>query len=162
MMIVIFGGIALFLLSFAKTIGQTEYMNMYAHNLLLSIMRTDTGYSDTNCKLVSDTLSCAFIMPNWKCEGSGQNCLALANERISSYMSYDFGLVREGFRYLFIVEPETFRSISPETGEPMKIKIGDLSLEEAEITKLSANERIQKTTETGHYVIKVQLIIAQK
>ncbi len=161
-MIIIFGGIALFLFSFAKTISSTEYTNLYAHNLLLAIMRTDTGHSDTNCRLMSDTIASAFLTPTWTCGNSGRNYLSIANDTISEYMDPEFGLIREGFRYLFIAEPESFRSISPETGEPFKIKIGDLSLEEARVEKLVANERIQKVTETGQYVIKVQLIIARK
>lgn len=158
--IVIFGGLIVFLLGFAKTISQTEYMNLYTHNLLLSIMRIDTGYTDANCKLVSDTISCAFFAPNWRCGGDGPSCLSMANATVNSYIS-QFELIKKGFRYLLKVKPEGFVVRSP-TGEPFEIEIGDMGLDTEKIEKFAASERIQKTTTTGQYNLRVQLFIAKR
>lgn len=158
--IVIFGGLVVFLLGFAKTISQTEYMNLYTHNLLLTIMRIDTGYTDANCKLVSDTISCTFFAPEWRCGGDGPSCLSLANETMSNHIS-QFELIQKSFRYLLKVTPEGFVVRLP-TGEPFEIEIGDKGLDTERIEKFTASERIQKTTATGQYNLRVQLIIAKR
>ncbi|RLI96665.1 MAG: hypothetical protein DRO99_04075 [Candidatus Aenigmatarchaeota archaeon] len=162
--IVIFGGLAVFLLTFAKTFGQPEYMNLYTHNLLLSVMRTDTGYTDSRCRLVSDTMSCAFFESDWRCGGNGPRCRSLINTTITGYIS-EFELIQKSYRYLLIAKPEYLSGgevINPVTNQPLRIKIGDLSLEEERVNKIVANEQIQKTTSSGPIIIKVQLILSQK
>jgi hypothetical protein len=158
--IVIFGGLVVFLLGFAKTVSQTEYMNLYTHNLLLSIMRMDTGYTGANCKLVSDTISCAFFSPDWRCGGDGPSCLSLANETVSNHIS-QFELIKKSFRYLLKAAPEGFIVRLP-TGEPFEIEIGDKGLDTERIEKFTASERIQKTTATGQHNLRVQLFIAKR
>jgi hypothetical protein len=158
--IVIFGGLVLFLLGFAKTVSQAEYINLYTHNMLLSMMRTDTGHTDANCKLVSDTISCAFFAPEWRCGTGGPSCLSLANETINSYMSR-FELIKKGFRYLFRVVPEGFVVRSAE-GMPFEVTVGDTGLETERVEKFIASERIQRTTATGQYNLKVQLFISKR
>ncbi len=160
LLIIIFGGLALFLLSFARTISQDEYMHMYAHNLLLSILRTDTGYTDIQCKLVSDVTRCGFFQTEYRCGKSGPNCLTIANESINEYISR-FRDIRKNFRYLFTVEPVGFVARSS-TGEPLKISIGDSTLKTAKISKWAASEEIRKITATGEYRLRAQLIIALK
>jgi len=154
--IIIFGGVVIFLLGFAKTISQAEYMNIYTHNLLLSVMRTDTGYTDANCKLVSDAISCAFFVKT-QCGGTGPSCISLANETVTDYMSR-FELIKKGFRYLLKVTPEGFTPRS----EPYEIEIGDKGLDTEKTEKFVANERIQKTMDIGQLNLKVQLIIAKR
>ena len=74
LVIVVFGGLVLFLLSFARTVSQDEYMNLYAHNLLVSVLRTDTGYTDIDCKLTSDVIRCGFFSSDYRCGEQGPNC----------------------------------------------------------------------------------------
>jgi len=160
--IMIFGGLAVFLLSISQTVSQKEYHNLYVHNLLLSVMRTDTGYTDPNCKLVSDTLGCAFTQSTeYKCGGSGEPCIELANGTLTNYMDR-FELVKKNFRYLFIAKPETGVRIDPETGEPLVVRIGDKSLETARIDKLKTVYIIPKFLATGPYNIVVELFLAEK
>jgi len=164
LVIIIFGGLAVFLLGFAKTFSQPEYTNLYVHNLLLSVMRADTGYTDSKCKLLSDTLSCAFFESDWKCGGDGPTCLRHVNDTIQQYIG-SFELIQKSYKYLFIAKPEYMTGgevIHPLTNEPMRIKIGDLSLEKVRVQKIVANEQVQKTTLWGPMIIRAQLIVSQK
>jgi len=164
LVIIVFGGLAVFLLTFAKTFSQPEYINLYSHNLLLSVMRTDTGYTDSRCRLVSDTMSCAFFESDWKCGGEGPTCLDLLNETIQKYVG-SFELVQKSYRYLFIAKPEYLSGgdvLNPLTDEPLRIKVGDLGLETERVSKIVASEQVQKTTSQGPIVIKAQLILSQR
>jgi hypothetical protein len=152
LLIIIFGGVVLFLLSFAQTVSRVEYTNMYVHNLLLSTLRTNTPYfTDTDCTLVSDTVHCAYYKPSWHCGRGEYTCFDVANNSITSYMK-QFEDFMKNYRYLFLVEPET--TIVRED----VILIGDTSLEDEQIEKIVANERIQK----GLQILNVQLIVAKR
>jgi hypothetical protein len=82
MVLVIFAGLAIFLLSMAQNVAQEDYMNIYAHNTLLSLLRTDTG-EGSDCKYVSDVVTCAAY--GMDCE-SGADCGTLSTSKIDSYM----------------------------------------------------------------------------
>jgi hypothetical protein len=156
LIIIIFIGVTLFLLSFAETISQREYMNLYVHNLLLSVMRTDTGYIGSDCKLVSDLIACAFFKPTFIC--GNYTCLELANQTIYDYMS-EFELIKKNYRYLFTV---TAPGYVPELeGEQIKLEFGDPELK-GRIEKITANYYIEKVFGTTQYILKAQLIIAKK
>lgn len=159
--ILIFLGIILFLLSFANTADRTDYENLYLHNLLLSLMRADTGEDDVNCKLVSDSIACAFTMTSDYICGT-QTCKEVADEKLTEYM-LKFENIRKNYRYLFVVESGSdFITIDEETGQPLKILIGDPALETARIDKLKANYKITRSTAGGQYDIDVQLFVAEK
>ena len=154
LVVIIFAGIAIFLFSLARTVSQEEYMNIYVHNLLLTTMRTDTGFTDPDCKLVSDTLACASLTPTHLCGGTGPNCFDLANQSVTEYMN-KFGTVRKNYRYLLIVGSGGLTTT--ETGAPI-LKIGDQDLETARVTKITANEVIQREG----YILGVTLIVAKR
>lgn len=152
LLIVIFGGIVLFLLSFAQSISRVEQTNLYVHNLLLSTLRTNTPhYTDPDCFLVSDLVHCAYYKPSWICGNGYRNCFDEANTTIAGYMA-QFEEFNKNYRYLFLVEPET--SIIREE----EILIGDASLAEERTEKIVANERIQK----GMNILNVRLIVAKR
>lgn len=153
LVLIIFAGIAVFLFTFARTVSQEEYMNIYVHNLLLTTLRTDTGYTDANCKLVSDTLACAFLHPAHRCGGTGPACLDLANQTVTEYLNKSEN-VRKNYRYLLIVESETWGG---EAG-PYRLEIGDKALETERVTKISANEVIQREGA----ILGVRLIMAKR
>ncbi|MBI4020314.1 MAG: hypothetical protein HY367_03195 [Candidatus Aenigmarchaeota archaeon] len=161
LVIIIFAGLALFILSLTNTFSQDEYINLYAHNMLLSVLRADTGYTDANCKLVSDLISCAYFTPSYQCGGSGPQCLDLANSTINSHVR-QFDLIRKNFLFLFIVEPEGFR-----TGT--QIKMGDTRLD-CDITepgcprkpRFVAEEKIQKASGGYPYILNVRLVISRR
>jgi hypothetical protein len=155
LVLIIFAGIAIFLLGVAGTVSQVEYTNMYVHNTVLTVLRTNTGYQDTNCRLVSDLLGCAFFQPTYSC-GGGPNCRDLATATIEGYMER-LEMIRKSYRYLFVVEPEAF-IVRTEAGEPFKLMFGDESLEAARIEKLTATQTIQRS---GH-LLKVKLIVAKR
>jgi hypothetical protein len=70
LVVVIFGMLFLFILSFAEVLSQGENTETYLNNLLLSVVRTDTGYTDDRCKLISDSIACAFQSPSYDCGGT--------------------------------------------------------------------------------------------
>ncbi len=158
LVLIIFAGLALFLLSFAKTMSQEDYMSTYVNSLLLSIMRTDTGYLDSDCRLVSDAISCSFFSTGLVCRDSEITCDSLAYRKVEEYINRT---IKKGFRYFFSVTPEGFVARSS-SGEPIKFEIGDSKLKSEKTEKWSANQRIMKATATGQYSLKVQLVIAVK
>lgn len=164
LVIIIIVGFSVFLLSIARNVPSSEYTDLYANNLLLSLMRSDTGYTDSRCKLVSDTLSCAFFESDWNCGGRGPRCLDLINETVKQHIG-SFSLVQKSYDYLFIARPEYLSGgdvINPVTGEPLRIKVGDPSIEERKSKKIVASEQIQKFTALGPMVITAQLYLSEK
>ncbi len=153
--------LALFLLSLARPVSQEDYMKLYVNNLLLSVMRTDTGFSDSNCRLISDATACAFILPDWRCGDSGLTCLELANDSLSDYMG-SYELISKNYRYLFVITSEGFISRTGyEQGEGMRLVIGDQSLESAS-SKRTSTYVIQKSLAGSQYNIRVLLKLARK
>ncbi len=157
LLLIIFAALGIFLLSLARTVSQEDYMDLYANNLMLSIMKTDTGCSDSNCKLVSDTVACAFILSDWPCGDSGRTCLETANTSLSEYMSA-FDLISRNYRYLFVVTSE-FCSMTEEGCRVLTF--GDTGLESYRGKKRVANYAIQKSMAGSQYNIKVRLYLAR-
>lgn len=162
LILIIFAVLVVFLLSFAQTVSQEKYLDLYVNNLMLSIMKTDTGFSDSNCKLMSDATACAFILPDWRCGGSGMTCLELANKSLSEYMDA-FELISKNYRYLFTVTTHGFIVRTDfEQEEGMELMFGDPELENYQGKKRVANYVIQKTLAGNQYNLKVKLYIARK
>lgn len=157
--IMIFVGMVVFLLQLASNVSREEFTALYATNLLLSVMRTDTGYSDSNCKLVSDLVFCAYFKPDWVCGDSQINCLELANSTIAKYMTI-FGNETKSLKYLFtITTPESIAW--DQSGEPISLDIGDNSLKKSktESFKLYSHSIVLIKNQ---YTLKMQLIVAKK
>ena len=162
LLIIIFAALGAILLSLARTVTQEDYMDLYVNNLMLSLMKTDTGYSDANCKLISDSVACAFILPDWRCGGSGMTCLELSNQSLSEYMDA-FEIISRNYRYLFTVETRGFIARTGfEQGEGMKLSFGDTSLEGYKGKMRTANYVIQKTLSGNQYNLMVRLYLARK
>lgn len=155
---IIFIGIAIFLLTFISTMSGTEHANLYASNMLLSIMRTDTGETEPECKKTEDLVSCAFLSPSHIC--GFEECRITAEQKLEYYIS-EFADKNKAFRYLFIAKPEGF-VVSSSGGMPYRIIIGDTTLEEEKIEKWTVNEKIYKISQSGTYIIDVSLIIARR
>ena len=124
LIIIIFLGMASFLLSLGRTVSQSEYLNLFAHDLLSSLLKTDTGPTDPSCKTVSDVLACSFLSPTYVC--GGQDCFSLAQQTVNEQVSR-FALIKEGFRFLLTVEPEGFVAL-PQGGGPYTVEVGDCLL----------------------------------
>ena len=160
LVILLFAGTAIFLLTFAKSVSQADYMNLYAHNLLLTLMRSDTGYTDPNCKLVSDALACAFFTPEYICGQNGPSCLTLANRTAADYIER-FSMVKKSYAYLLTVEPQGF-TVLGSNGEPFKIVIGDPNVALGRQTKYAANEQMRKSMSSGVFNLNAKLMIMTK
>ena len=158
--LMMFVAIVVFLLQLASTAGNQKYTVMYANNLLLSVMRTDTGHTDSRCKLVSDLVFCAYFTPEWEC-GTDGNCLELANKTIKDYMTL-FSNQTTSVKYLFSATP-TFVSRDPE-GAPISLDIGDKALKKSRETfKVFSHPLVlSKTLGPNQYTLRLQLIIANK
>jgi hypothetical protein len=169
LILIIFGGLVVFLLTFAQNLSRPEYTRLYATNIILSVMRTDTGYMDSRCRLVSDAVSCAFFESDWRCGGDGPTCLDLVNATIKDQID-DFELIQKSYRYLFIAGPvrldtntgEYVDILNPRTSEPLRIKVGDLSLETGRVNKIVEPYSIEKMTSQGPIRIKAQIMLSQK
>jgi len=74
LLIVVFIGIGMFLLITSFTTEETDYYNLYAHNLLVSVMRAKTGYRSP-CDTVADTVYCAMT-------GLGKQCRYLRDDTV--------------------------------------------------------------------------------
>jgi hypothetical protein len=160
--IMIFVGLAVFLLGLASTVAGNEFTALYVNNLLLSVMRTDTGYTDSKCKLVSDLVFCAYFTPEWQCGPGVPNCLDLANNTITNYMAI-FGDATKSMKYLFTVTPAFV--VRDPSGEPISLDIGDSSLKKSKIDTLKLYSHplvISKSVGSNQYTLKIQLIISKK
>lgn len=159
--LMMFVGIAVFLLSLANTVGREEFTSLYVNNLLLSVMRTDIGYTDSKCKLVSDLVFCAYFTPEWVCGESSLTCHDLANKTIANYMT-TFGNQTMSLKYLFTVTP-TFVT-RDEGGEQISLDIGDQSLKKSResFKVVSYPLVISKTVGSSQYTLKMQLIVSKK
>jgi hypothetical protein len=160
--IMIFVGLAVFLLGIANTVTKNEVTGIYVNNLLLSVMRTDTGYTDAKCKQVSDLVFCAYFTPEWQCGPGVPNCLGLANITIAKYMSV-FWNQTKSMKYLFTVTP-TFVARDP-TGEPISLDLGDSSLKKSrtDTMKIFSWPRvISKKVGSSQYTLKIQLIVSNR
>ena len=158
MVVIIFGGLFLFLLSFASTLAPpAEYENLYTHNILLNMLRTDTGYLEDDCKTISDLFMCTFTT-DMVCGNSGRTCSDILSELVPYYLGR-FEEYRPGRAYLFVAESGSpnWRPLGTD-GKPMRIAVGNESLEKARIEKISANQRIQK----GSYILNVRVITSKK
>jgi hypothetical protein len=157
LLLIIFVATALFLLSLARTVSQEDYLDLYVNNLMLSLMKTDTGFSDSNCKLISDATACAFSPTTWPC-GEGLTCLDLANQSISEYMDA-FEMISKNYRYLFIVTSDTCSRVEEGC---RAIRFGDESLEDFRGTKKTAKYVIQKRISGTRMNLIVLLYVARK
>lgn len=157
-LIIVFIAAAVTLFSIATNVSQEDYMDTYANNLLLAIMKTDTGYTDNNCKLVSDAAACAYIDQTWTCGTSGMTCRELANSTITDYMKA-FELISKNYRYLFVVTRVGFYAPSV---DQFTLMFGDESLLDYKGKKRVSTYAIQKSLQGNYFNLKVQLYIARK
>ncbi|MBI4021128.1 MAG: hypothetical protein HY369_02710 [Candidatus Aenigmarchaeota archaeon] len=155
LIIVIFVGMVTFLLSLAESVSQSEYLNLYAHGLLASLLRTDTGSLDANCKTVGNLLSCSFLSPAYLC--GGQTCGSLAEATVNDSLS-QFADIKEGFRYLLIVESEGFSAVGPAGVE--RLEMGDPSLLDAP-ERIAATQHLSGVFGGQAYVLNARLLVSR-
>jgi len=158
MVVLIFGMLFVFLFSFAESVSSQEHMEKYTYNLLLSLVRTDTGFTDDNCKTISDSIHCALLQPTVTCDQSTIKCQDLANDRITYYID-SFESIKQSYRYFFKVEPQGFIPRDSQNNQ-IKIEIGDPTVEDAD-DKIQVSYTIAKTLGTQQFILKAILILAR-
>ena len=154
----IFVALMMMVLSFSETVDQNEYMETYLNSMLISVMRTDSGYTDDSCKLVSDLIWCGIMQPSYQCGGGAEQCHDLATEKVTHYLE-SFDVLKKNFRYFFRVEPYNFVARN-EDGTPIVFEIGDPGVEEAE-DRLVASYTIYKQKGYNSYILKAYLFITK-
>ncbi len=100
LVIVIFMGLGIFLVISSLKPVQNEYYNLYAHNLLISVLRRNTGYGGY-CDTISSTMSCAYMTPYRNC--GGVECRNLSFELVPQLVG---SVIKPSLDYCIIVEPE--------------------------------------------------------
>jgi len=122
--------LAIFLFANSIKPKDVEYSNLYVHNLLLSSLRSTTGYNNP-CLTVSDTLSCAYLTPERYC--SEYQCSELASNVTRNAIEK---VIKPTFDYFLVVEPENWGITGGE-----RIEVGNPAVEHAR-PKYTANEKI--------------------
>jgi len=128
--IIIFMAIGVFLLISSIKPVNNDYYNLYAHNLLLSVLRRNTGYGGY-CDTISSTISCAYMTSYRNC--GGVECRNLSYEMVPQLME---SVIKPNLDYCMTVEPENTTS-----GE--KLNYGPrCDVVNSKATKWTANEKI--------------------
>jgi len=158
LVIIIFIGLGVFLLSMAKYVSQTEYMQIYTNQLLLSLLRKDTGY-EGECRTLADTITCIyFLHPGFRCGTTGPTCSELARTEIEKWLK-KYELIK-GYKYLFTVKPVGFIPHS-QSGVITTFEFGDKTLENYKGNKIVTTQKLERTTASGQFILDVKLIIAK-
>jgi len=154
--IMIFAGMIVFLFQLTETVTSSKYTNMFINNLLITMMRTDTGLTEPKCKRVSDLVFCAYFDPGWRC--GDMDCFSFAEQTMDHYISM---FSEENLRYLLIVETPGFIARS-QSGEPVRLEIGDSKLKEEKGKTFSEPLTLQKIINGRNYILSVKLIVKKK
>jgi len=154
LVIIIFVGLIIVLLSLTDSFVNEEYTELYVNNLLLSTLRTSTGYTD-RCETVSDTISCAFLTPGYRCGGSQTSCLELANHTLGKYM----GMINENMRYYFVVKSADSNWIPVDEDGALRLEFGDKRVYSERVSRRVASTVIQKVQSGNEYNIEVSAYI---
>ncbi|MBI4182226.1 MAG: hypothetical protein HY520_04640 [Candidatus Aenigmarchaeota archaeon] len=153
--IIIVLGMVAFLFGLARTVSSAEYLNLYAHGLVASVLKTDTGYTEAPCKTVADSLACAYLTPSYICGGQ-ETCADLADRMVNASIGR-FAERKESLRYLLTVEPEGFSAIG---GEGVtRVELGELSLRKLRESRISAAERLTGFFGGQPYVLTATLVL---
>jgi hypothetical protein len=147
LVLVVFGGLAVFLLSMAQTVSQEDYMNIYAHNMLISLMRTNTGEGG-ECTLVSDTLSCASF--GMICD-SGRDCSIVAGDKVNEFMNYMNDIKTTYDWHIGVYDKNDF----------LLLELGDSQLVGKKTKKWTASETVYDVIGVTHNTFNVRLILAR-
>ncbi|MEE9323140.1 MAG: hypothetical protein V3U72_01215 [Candidatus Aenigmarchaeota archaeon] len=148
LVIIIFMAIGIFLLISSIKPEYDDYHNLYAHNLLLSLLRRNTGYGGY-CDTISSTISCAYMTSYRGCGGT--NCRNLSGEIVPDLVR---SVIKPTFDYCMIIEPE----INLAVDETDRIIYGtrcDVVMAKGE--KWTANEKILQHEAN----LNIQMIIAE-
>jgi len=146
LVIMVFGALGIFLLSLVQNVSQDDYMNIYTHNILISLLRTDTD-NKGNCREISDIITCAAY--GGLCD-SGGTCKTLASETIPYYM--DKILDKKPYEwYIGVYNNDDYRLIG----------FGNSQLLEKKTKKWSASQAVYQTTGFKEVVYNVRIILAR-
>jgi len=151
-------GMFIFLLALLQKPPEHPMDNMYVHSMLLSIMRSDTGYPEENCKTVADAVACAFFEPYYKC-GDNVPCYDLA----SSIMQELVNRYRSSKKNrLYYIEASPEGRVVSWMGKAVEISLPKSNeYIKNSLQKSTAEEKIQKLFKGEPITVKVKLYMAE-
>lgn len=146
LMIIIMMGMGIFLLfSSIRDSSSSEFDNYYTHNLLLTVLRTHTGYKSP-CSTVSETISSAFLLPGTTCQGRMKS--DILNETIPVLMD---AVKKPNLEYYLVIQPENW-----EVAGGRRLEFGKSWVDNEE-DKSVANEKILQYGSN----LRVKLVLAE-
>ncbi len=146
LMIIIMMGMGVFLLFSSIREPATEFNNYYAHNLLISVLRTHTGYGPP-CTTVSETVSSAYLHPGTTCQGKPKT--EVLEEIIPSLMG---SVLRGSLEYYMVIEPESW-----DVSGGRRLEFGREWVDSAK-NRWVANEKVLQYGSN----LRVKLVISEK
>ena len=148
--IIIFMGLGVFLVSTFIQSEPSDYENLYTHNLLISVLRKNTGYK-TPCDTVSSVISCAHL--------TGRECTSQLNVRKSCREVADEivpGLIettiKPSYDYFMVIQPENY-----DVAGGTRITYGNPSVDDR-VPHYTANEKVLQYD----FDLRIELILARK
>jgi hypothetical protein len=127
----------------------SEYENLYVHNLILTVLRTDTGYRSP-CTTISETMSSVALTPGRNCGGKINT--EILDESVPLLIENILGdKYLTKYDYYIKVEPENY-----EVAGGISKSYGNQALETRQ-KKWVANEKILQYQSN----LRIMLILAE-
>ncbi|MCD6590854.1 MAG: hypothetical protein J7K72_02685 [Candidatus Aenigmarchaeota archaeon] len=144
--IIVIMALGVFLITSSIKPQSDEYNNLYVHNLLLSVLRANTGYRQP-CDTIASAISCASLTPDRSCEG--MSCYQFSARNIPAVIRE---VIKPSFDYYMIVQPENWEIVGGE-----RITYGNPDVAKKR-SRWTANEKILQYESN----LQIQLIIAYR
>lgn len=104
LIIIIFMAVGIFLVISSIKPQHNDYYNLYAHNLLLSVLRKNTGLGG-QCDTYGSTIACASTTDYKECGGT--TCRNLSHHIVPSLIDTIID-TKPSLEYCLVVEPENW------------------------------------------------------
>jgi hypothetical protein len=145
LVIIIMMGLGVFFIISSIQTRPTEYNNLYTHNLLISILRKNTGYK-TPCYTFSETLACAMLTSYKRC--GTMTCREVLDNLLPGLIE---DVLKPNLGYYMVIQPENYEIAGGD-----RITYGNPNVE-GNPNKWVANERILQYESN----IRVELILSE-
>ncbi|MBI4173942.1 MAG: hypothetical protein HY519_04445 [Candidatus Aenigmarchaeota archaeon] len=151
----IFLGLSFFFLSLLKPSQDSDYLNLYAHALLRTMLKSETGYLDPDCRSLEDLLACAYYQPAHVCAANGRLKEMACEQALAAniaQLTQKYDIVKGSYRYL----------LAAESGAVF-FQAGDVSLDKASSARIAADRTVSKISSDGRLLqATVRLYLARK
>ena len=128
--------------------SQEDYLNIYTHNTLLTLLRTDTEEEGQQCSKVSNVIACSVM--DMSCD-SGIRCRLLADTNVEGYMNLLQSIKPAYDWYIGVYDRYDYEVYS----------FGNDNIPELRTKKWSASEAVYHYIGTVETVYNVRLMLAR-